>query len=112
MTKRNQQDHRSDALEKNGPDRSAPRPGGQQLDDGNRQEGRQGGQPGDDDRGNRRGVQEDDRSNRLDVTGGRGGEDNRQEGNKDRQRGGGDERAQQTRNHGQEGGKTARRDNE
>ena len=39
-------------------------------------------------------------------------EGNRQEGNKDRQRGGGDERQQQLRNHGQEGGKTARRDNE
>ena len=88
---------------------TAPRTGGQQLDEGYRQ---QGGQPGDDARGSRRGVQEDDRGNRLDVTGERGGEGNRQEGNKDRQRGGGDERQQQLRNHGQEGGKTARRDNE
>ena len=67
---------------------TAPRTGGQQTDEGNRQ---QGGQPGDDQRG---------------------GEGNRQEGNKDKPRGGGDERQQQLRNHGQEGGKTARNDNE
>ena len=90
-------------------DRTAPRTGGQQRDEGNRQ---QGGHPGDDERGQRRGVQTDDRSNRLDVTGERGDGGNRQEGNKDKQRGGGDERQQQLRNHGQQGGKTARNDNE
>ena len=86
-----------------------PRRGGQQKDEGNRH---QGGRPGDDERGQRRGVQTDDRSNRLDVTGERGDGGNRQEGNKDKQRGGGDERQQQLRNHGQQGGKTARNDNE
>ena len=90
-------------------DSTAPRTGGQQLDEGNQQEG---GQPGDDTPGQRRGVQPDDRSNRLDVTGERGAGGNRQEGNKDRQRGGGDEKQQQLKNHGQEGGKTARNDNE
>ena len=45
---------------------TAPRTGGQQTDEGNRQ---QGGQPGDDQRGQRRGVQPDDHGNRLDVTG-------------------------------------------
>lgn len=92
--------------------------GGQQRDDGGRgAEGHRGGtqdagnrqdagQPRDDERGSRRGVQPDDRSNRLDVTGERGSGGNRQEGNKDQPRGGGTERQQQLRNHGQEGGKT------
>lgn len=80
---------------------------GQQQDDTHPQ----GGQHGDD-VGRRRGAQAADPGDRLDVTNARGDGGNRQEGNKDKKRGGGTEKQQQLRNKGQEGGKTGRSDNE